>query len=153
MYHSIWSRVSFHIEWKYCLFVDMGQFDPTKGKQALEIRSSLSERRSLADPIRPGEYSHPGQAHNLHWSKAHGNTNFCEISDFLNTLFLFLWVNELASIFCLCVLTKNFPRAKFWISIVEFRLKWTLQLSSPTCWSSTPALWTSPRRCCHVRHT
>nr|XP_055056742.1 mucosa-associated lymphoid tissue lymphoma translocation protein 1 isoform X1 [Misgurnus anguillicaudatus]XP_055056743.1 mucosa-associated lymphoid tissue lymphoma translocation protein 1 isoform X1 [Misgurnus anguillicaudatus] len=50
---------------------DMGQFDPTKGKQALEIRSSLSERRSLTDPIRPGEYSHPAQAHNLHWCKAH----------------------------------------------------------------------------------
>ncbi|XP_057181053.1 mucosa-associated lymphoid tissue lymphoma translocation protein 1 isoform X2 [Triplophysa rosa] len=50
---------------------DMGQFDPTKGKQALEIRSSLSERRSLADSICPGEYSHPGQAHDLHWIKAH----------------------------------------------------------------------------------
>ncbi|XP_051980854.1 mucosa-associated lymphoid tissue lymphoma translocation protein 1 isoform X1 [Xyrauchen texanus] len=50
---------------------DMGQFDPTKGKQALEIRSSLSERRSLTDPIRPGDYSDPTQAHNLLWSKAH----------------------------------------------------------------------------------
>ncbi|XP_067263974.1 mucosa-associated lymphoid tissue lymphoma translocation protein 1 isoform X2 [Chanodichthys erythropterus] len=50
---------------------DMGQFDPTKGKQALEIRSSLSERRSLTDPIRPGDYSDPAEAHNLLWSKAH----------------------------------------------------------------------------------
>ncbi|XP_073697362.1 mucosa-associated lymphoid tissue lymphoma translocation protein 1 isoform X2 [Garra rufa] len=50
---------------------DMGQFDPTKGKQALEIRSSLSERRSLTDPIRPGDYSDAAEAHNLLWSKAH----------------------------------------------------------------------------------
>uniref|UniRef100_A0A8C0YL48 MALT paracaspase 1 n=2 Tax=Cyprinus carpio TaxID=7962 RepID=A0A8C0YL48_CYPCA len=50
---------------------DMGQFDPTKGKQALEIRSSLSERRSLTDPIRPGDCSDAAEAHNLLWSKAH----------------------------------------------------------------------------------
>uniref|UniRef100_A0A672M4U9 MALT1 paracaspase n=1 Tax=Sinocyclocheilus grahami TaxID=75366 RepID=A0A672M4U9_SINGR len=50
---------------------DMGQFDPTKGKQALEIRSSLSERRSLTDPIHPGDYSDAAEAHNLLWSKAH----------------------------------------------------------------------------------
>ncbi|XP_058231477.1 mucosa-associated lymphoid tissue lymphoma translocation protein 1 isoform X1 [Hemibagrus wyckioides] len=50
---------------------DMGQFDPTKGKQALEIRSSLSERRSLTDPILPGECSDLVQAHSLLWSKAH----------------------------------------------------------------------------------
>ncbi|XP_053530277.1 mucosa-associated lymphoid tissue lymphoma translocation protein 1 isoform X1 [Ictalurus punctatus] len=50
---------------------DMGQFDPTKGKQALEIRSSLSERRSLTDPILPGECSDLVQAHSLLWAKAH----------------------------------------------------------------------------------
>ncbi|MCI4392642.1 hypothetical protein PGIGA_G00148170 [Pangasianodon gigas] len=50
---------------------DMGQFDPTKGKQALEIRSSLSERRSLTDPILPGECSDVVQAHSLLWAKAH----------------------------------------------------------------------------------
>ncbi|XP_026067964.1 mucosa-associated lymphoid tissue lymphoma translocation protein 1-like isoform X2 [Carassius auratus] len=49
---------------------DMGQFDPTKGKQALEIRSSLSERRSLTDAIRPGDYSDAAEAHNLLWAKA-----------------------------------------------------------------------------------
>lgn len=52
--------------------VDMGQFDPTKGKQALEIRSSLSERRSLTDPILPGESTDVVQAHSLLWAKAHG---------------------------------------------------------------------------------
>ncbi len=61
------------------LFVDMGQFDPTKGKQALEIRSSLSERRSLTDPIRPGDYSDAGEAHKLLWSKAHGNVSHFKI--------------------------------------------------------------------------
>ncbi|XP_060763027.1 mucosa-associated lymphoid tissue lymphoma translocation protein 1 isoform X2 [Neoarius graeffei] len=50
---------------------DMGQFDPTKGKQALEIRSSLSERRSLTDPILPEESSDVVQAHSLLWAKAH----------------------------------------------------------------------------------
>ncbi|KAM9446393.1 mucosa-associated lymphoid tissue lymphoma translocation protein 1 isoform 1-T1 [Clarias gariepinus] len=50
---------------------DMGQFDPTKGKQALEIRSSLSERRSLTDPILPGECSDVVQAHSLLWATAH----------------------------------------------------------------------------------
>ncbi|XP_036455117.1 mucosa-associated lymphoid tissue lymphoma translocation protein 1 isoform X1 [Colossoma macropomum] len=50
---------------------DMGQFDPTKGKQALEIRSSLSERRSLTDPILPGDCSDVAQAHSLLWAKAH----------------------------------------------------------------------------------
>ncbi|KAK1792299.1 hypothetical protein P4O66_012254 [Electrophorus voltai] len=49
----------------------MGQFDPTKGKQALEIRSSLSERRSLTDPILPGDCSDVAQAHSLLWTKAH----------------------------------------------------------------------------------
>ncbi|XP_023657758.1 mucosa-associated lymphoid tissue lymphoma translocation protein 1 [Paramormyrops kingsleyae] len=50
---------------------DMGQFDPTKGKQALEIRSSLSERRSLTDPILPRGCSDEAQARNLQWAKAH----------------------------------------------------------------------------------
>lgn len=46
---------------------DMGQFDATKGKQALEIRSSLSERRALTDPILP-DIVHE---HSQHWAKAH----------------------------------------------------------------------------------
>lgn len=51
---------------------DMGQFDATKGKQALEIRSSLSERRALADPIVP---SHDADhAHSRQWAKAHGES-------------------------------------------------------------------------------
>nr|XP_057926226.1 mucosa-associated lymphoid tissue lymphoma translocation protein 1 isoform X2 [Doryrhamphus excisus] len=47
---------------------DMGQFDATKGKQALEIRSSLSERRALNDPVRPGTAD---QVHSRQWAKAH----------------------------------------------------------------------------------
>ncbi|KAG7274708.1 hypothetical protein CRUP_021149 [Coryphaenoides rupestris] len=50
---------------------DMGQFDPTKGKQALEIRSSLSERRALTDPILPGNCVDVALAHNRQWAKAH----------------------------------------------------------------------------------
>ncbi|KAJ3603484.1 hypothetical protein NHX12_028230 [Muraenolepis orangiensis] len=50
---------------------DMGQFDATKGKQALEIRSSLSERRALTDPILPGNCADVALAHNRQWAKAH----------------------------------------------------------------------------------
>ncbi|XP_014739870.1 PREDICTED: LOW QUALITY PROTEIN: mucosa-associated lymphoid tissue lymphoma translocation protein 1-like [Sturnus vulgaris] len=49
---------------------DMGTLEITRGRQALELRSNLSERRALTDPIRP-----PGQdessARNLQWAKAH----------------------------------------------------------------------------------
>ncbi|KAM7415797.1 hypothetical protein PAMA_018047 [Pampus argenteus] len=48
---------------------DMGQFDATKGKQALEIRSSLSERRALTDPILPGDGT--DHTHSRQWAKAH----------------------------------------------------------------------------------
>ncbi|KAM6930266.1 mucosa-associated lymphoid tissue lymphoma translocation protein 1 [Xenentodon cancila] len=50
---------------------DMGQFDATKGKQALEIRSSLSERRALTDPILPGDSASLVHAHSRQWAKAH----------------------------------------------------------------------------------
>lgn len=50
---------------------DMGHFDATKGKQALEIRSSLSERRALTDPIQPGNCADVAVAHNRQWAKAH----------------------------------------------------------------------------------
>ncbi|XP_028658337.1 mucosa-associated lymphoid tissue lymphoma translocation protein 1 isoform X1 [Erpetoichthys calabaricus] len=50
---------------------DMGKFDPTKGKQALEIRSCLSEKRSLTDPIQPIGCSAEAMARNLQWAKAH----------------------------------------------------------------------------------
>uniref|UniRef100_A0A3Q3WYK6 Uncharacterized protein n=1 Tax=Mola mola TaxID=94237 RepID=A0A3Q3WYK6_MOLML len=50
---------------------DMGQFDPTKGKQALEIRSSLSERRALTDPILPGDKADLAHSHSCQWAKAH----------------------------------------------------------------------------------
>ncbi|XP_053855229.1 mucosa-associated lymphoid tissue lymphoma translocation protein 1-like isoform X3 [Vidua macroura] len=49
---------------------DMGTLEITRGRQALELRSNLSERRALTDPIHP-----PGQdessARNLQWAKAH----------------------------------------------------------------------------------
>ncbi|XP_017267597.1 mucosa-associated lymphoid tissue lymphoma translocation protein 1 isoform X2 [Kryptolebias marmoratus] len=50
---------------------DMGQFDATKGKQALEIRSSLSERRALTDLILPGDSANLAHAHSRQWAKAH----------------------------------------------------------------------------------
>lgn len=50
---------------------DMGQFDATKGKQALEIRSSLSERRALTDPILPSNGADMAHTLSCHWAKAH----------------------------------------------------------------------------------
>ncbi|KAK4807890.1 LOW QUALITY PROTEIN: hypothetical protein QYF61_007796 [Mycteria americana] len=55
---------------------DMGTLEITRGRQALELRSNLSERRALTDPIRP-----PGRdessARNLQWAKAHGSRPPC----------------------------------------------------------------------------
>uniref|UniRef100_A0A8V5GPL2 Uncharacterized protein n=1 Tax=Melopsittacus undulatus TaxID=13146 RepID=A0A8V5GPL2_MELUD len=50
---------------------DMGKCHLTRGKQALEIRSSLSEKRALTDPIQQAGSSAETQARNLQWAKAH----------------------------------------------------------------------------------
>ncbi|XP_053153709.1 mucosa-associated lymphoid tissue lymphoma translocation protein 1 isoform X2 [Hemicordylus capensis] len=50
---------------------DMGKCHLTKGKQALEIRSSLSEKRALTDPIQQTATSAESMARNLQWAKAH----------------------------------------------------------------------------------
>lgn len=67
------------------LCADMGQFDATKGKQALEIRSSLSERRALTDPILPGDSADLAHAHSRQWAKAHGE--YKTLSVFFKYLF------------------------------------------------------------------
>ncbi|XP_015419987.1 PREDICTED: mucosa-associated lymphoid tissue lymphoma translocation protein 1 [Myotis davidii] len=51
--------------------LDMGKCHLTKGKQALEIRSSLSEKRALTDPIQGTAYSAESLVRNLQWAKAH----------------------------------------------------------------------------------
>ncbi|XP_038633521.1 MALT paracaspase 2 isoform X2 [Scyliorhinus canicula] len=50
---------------------DMGKCAITRGRQALEIRSSLSERRSLRDHIKPPNSQDECSARNLQWAKAH----------------------------------------------------------------------------------
>uniref|UniRef100_UPI00398F06E3 MALT paracaspase 2 n=1 Tax=Pristiophorus japonicus TaxID=55135 RepID=UPI00398F06E3 len=50
---------------------DMGKCELTRGRQALEIRSSLSERRSLTDKINLLNYHDAYSARNLQWAKAH----------------------------------------------------------------------------------
>lgn len=57
------------------LCADMGQFDATRGKQALEIRSSLSERRALTDPILPGNDANVAHTLSRRWAKAHSEFN------------------------------------------------------------------------------
>ncbi|MBZ3890828.1 Mucosa-associated lymphoid tissue lymphoma translocation protein 1-like protein [Sciurus carolinensis] len=54
---------------------DMGKCHLTKGKQALEIRSSLSEKRALTDPIQGTAHSAESLVRNLQWAKAHGTSN------------------------------------------------------------------------------
>ncbi|NXY49387.1 MALT1 protein, partial [Ceuthmochares aereus] len=49
---------------------DMGKLEITRGRQALELRSNLSERRALTDPIRPLGLDE-SSARNLQWAKAH----------------------------------------------------------------------------------
>ncbi|NXJ81519.1 MALT1 protein, partial [Trogon melanurus] len=49
---------------------DMGTLEITRGRQALELRSNLSERRALTDPIRPRGRDE-SSARNLQWAKAH----------------------------------------------------------------------------------
>lgn len=66
----------------YVLCTDMGQFDATKGKQALEIRSSLSERRALTDPILPGDSADLAHAHSRQWAKAHGEFSTRDLKHF-----------------------------------------------------------------------
>ncbi|XP_075443360.1 mucosa-associated lymphoid tissue lymphoma translocation protein 1 isoform X3 [Ascaphus truei] len=50
---------------------DMGRCQLTKGMQALEIRSSLSEKRALTDPIQQTACSPDSLARNMQWAKAH----------------------------------------------------------------------------------
>ncbi|XP_061739213.1 MALT paracaspase 2 isoform X3 [Nerophis ophidion] len=50
---------------------DMGRFEITRGRQALELRSNLSERRSLTDKIQTLECSAAYSARNLQWAVAH----------------------------------------------------------------------------------
>ncbi|XP_019406166.1 PREDICTED: mucosa-associated lymphoid tissue lymphoma translocation protein 1-like [Crocodylus porosus] len=50
---------------------DMGTLEITKGRQALELRSNLCERRALTDPIKPSEGPEEVSVRNLQWVKAH----------------------------------------------------------------------------------
>ncbi|XP_077439818.1 MALT paracaspase 2 isoform X2 [Vanacampus margaritifer] len=50
---------------------DMGRFEITRGRQALELRSNLSERRSLTDLIQTSDCSAASSARNLQWAVAH----------------------------------------------------------------------------------
>ncbi|KAM4738870.1 MALT paracaspase 2 isoform 2-T2 [Anableps anableps] len=50
---------------------DMGRCAITRGRQALELRSNLSERRSLTDRIQSLDSSASDSARNLQWAVAH----------------------------------------------------------------------------------
>ncbi|KAJ8278617.1 hypothetical protein COCON_G00056830 [Conger conger] len=50
---------------------DMGQCEITRGRQALELRSNLSERRALTDRIQSSDCPVATSARNLQWSIAH----------------------------------------------------------------------------------
>lgn len=51
----------------------MGTLEITRGRQALELRSNLSERRALTDPICSSGQDE-SSARNLQWAKAHGES-------------------------------------------------------------------------------
>ncbi|XP_049910313.1 MALT paracaspase 2 [Epinephelus moara] len=50
---------------------DMGRCEITRGRQALELRSNLSERRSLTDHIQTSDCSASQSARNMQWAVAH----------------------------------------------------------------------------------
>ncbi|KAM9385111.1 MALT paracaspase 2 isoform 2-T2 [Pholidichthys leucotaenia] len=50
---------------------DMGRCVITRGRQALELRSNLSQRRSLTDQIETSQCSESSSARNLQWAVAH----------------------------------------------------------------------------------
>lgn len=50
---------------------DMGQCEITRGRQALELRSNLSERRALTDRIQSSDCPVATSARNLQWAIAH----------------------------------------------------------------------------------
>ncbi|KAJ8277376.1 hypothetical protein GJAV_G00074500 [Gymnothorax javanicus] len=50
---------------------DMGQCEITRGRQALELRSNLSERRTLTDRIQSSDCPVATSARNLQWAIAH----------------------------------------------------------------------------------
>ncbi|KAF7657980.1 hypothetical protein LDENG_00019770 [Lucifuga dentata] len=50
---------------------DMGRCEITRGRQALELRSNLSERRSLTDQIKNSDSSAASSARNQQWAVAH----------------------------------------------------------------------------------
>uniref|UniRef100_A0A8D0HD87 Mucosa-associated lymphoid tissue lymphoma translocation protein 1 n=1 Tax=Sphenodon punctatus TaxID=8508 RepID=A0A8D0HD87_SPHPU len=58
---------------------DMGTLEITKGRQALELRSNLSERRALTDRIQPGQQAEEQSARNLQWAKAHTLPESCSL--------------------------------------------------------------------------
>lgn len=64
----------------------MGRFEITRGRQALELRSNLSERRSLMDTIRTPEHcSMSFSARNLQWAVAHGTPFFNICFEFIQS--------------------------------------------------------------------
>lgn len=50
----------------------MGRCEITQGRQALELRSNLCERRSLTDRIQTSDCSAAYSARNSQWADAHG---------------------------------------------------------------------------------
>uniref|UniRef100_A0A8C4NAT1 MALT paracaspase 2 n=1 Tax=Eptatretus burgeri TaxID=7764 RepID=A0A8C4NAT1_EPTBU len=81
---------------------DMGQSPLARGRQALEIRSNLSERRSLTDPVAPQQpskscsiYQRWAQAHELpapirHDFASGAQVQLCFSAEFSNVLVIFL---------------------------------------------------------------
>ena len=79
----------------------MGKCHLTKGRQALEIRSSLSEKRALTDPVQGAPCSAEALVRNLQWAKAHGKPKSVSCERVLFTLFLvyFAFVFEAGSLY------------------------------------------------------
>lgn len=144
----------------------MGRLEITRGRQALELRSNLSERRSLTDLIQTSDCSAASSARNLQWAVAHGtwrqttlsnlttekldsNVEMCFFTVLPNSHFIhfecgvkvqlgFVWKQMISIVFSIY----------YWCFFIIFSVD--LPLNSPTSWSSTPAYWTSPKKLLHA---
>lgn len=117
----------------------MGRCQITRGRQALELRSNLSERRSLTDRIKQtSACSASYSARNLQWAVAHG-TGFTQC-------YCHVFSIKTKDIVFKCISSQSYLRATTSCLTVAWRFSLVLLQNSPTSWSSIPGYLRSPKK-------
>lgn len=116
----------------------MGRCVITRGRQALELRSNLSERRSLTDPIQNSDqFSSSYSLRNLQWAISHGSFSY-----FYNyyCIIIMLFLNVIKTL----ELRLQFSQRALCCSLtVALGFSSDLPQSFPTLWSFTLGYWRS----------